>query len=177
MRPADLTPLGREAMRAPVGAGFIFASFAAAYLLAVLPWSGGWLLARPDFVLLVLAFWALHEPRFAGQGLAFAMGLMMDVSDSMLLGQHAFTYVIAVYATQVLRVRILAFRLPEQTLHMAGIFAAAALVMLALNLLLGAEFPGFAFLLSPALTAAAWAPASWLLLHPMMSRSRSEVPS
>ena len=177
MRPADLTPLGREAMRAPASVGFIFASFVVAYLLAVLPWSGGWLLARPNFVLLVLAFWALHEPRFVGQGLAFAFGLLMDVSDSMLLGQHALTFVIAVFVVQVLRVRILAFRLPEQTLHMAGIFTAAALVMLTLNLLLGAEFPGFGFLLSPALTALAWAPASWLLFHPIMSRPRSEVPT
>ena len=177
MRPADLTPLGREAMRSPAGAGFILASFVVAYLLAVLPWSGGWLLARPNFMLLVLAFWALHEPRYVGQGLAFAFGLLMDVSDSMLLGQHAFTFVIAVFATQVIRVRILAFRFPEQTLHMAGIFTAAAVVMLTLNLLLGAEFPGFGFLVSPALTALAWAPASWLLLHPIMTRTRSEVPT
>jgi len=175
MRQSDLTPLARDAMRGPASAGFIFASFLGAYLLAVLPWSGAWLLARPDFVLLVLAFWALNEPRHVGQGLAFALGLLMDVSDSMLLGQHAFAYVIAAYAAQVLRVRILAFQLPEQTLHMAGIFALAAIVMLVLNLLLGAEFPGFGFLVSPALTALAWAPATWILHHPAVRRARSEA--
>jgi rod shape-determining protein MreD len=175
VRPADLTPLGRDALRGPARAGFIFASFLGAYILAVLPWSGGWLLARPDFVLLVLAYWSLYEPRVAGQGLAFALGLLMDVSDSMLLGQHAFTFVIAVFATQVLRVRILTFRLPEQTLHMAGIFATAAVVMLTLNLLLGAEFPGIAFLVSPLLTAIAWPPATWLLTHGSARRGRSEA--
>jgi rod shape-determining protein MreD len=46
----------------------MFFSLVGAYLLAVLPWSGSWLLARPDFVLIVLLFWALHEPRSIGQG-------------------------------------------------------------------------------------------------------------
>ena len=172
MRAADLTPLARDVMKRPAGPGFIFVSFLAAYLLAVLPWSGAWLLARPDFVLLALVFWTLHEPRAIGQGMAFALGLLMDVSDSMLLGQHAFAYVVAAYGAQVLRVRILAFPLPAQTLHVLGVFAAAELVMLVTNLLLGADMPSLIFLLSPLLTAVLWAPASWLLHHPAVRRRR-----
>ena len=44
----------------------------------------------------------------------------MDVSDSMLLGQHALAYVIATYGAQVLRVRVLSFPMLEQTLHVLG---------------------------------------------------------
>src|SRR5690349_21989288 len=109
MRPADLTPLARDVMKLPASATLIFFSLLGAYLLSVLPWSGTWLLSRPDFVLLVLIFWTVHEPRSIGQGMAFALGLLMDVSDSMLLGQHAFAYVVAVFGAQVLRVRILSF--------------------------------------------------------------------
>jgi rod shape-determining protein MreD len=174
MRSSDLTPLARDVMRNPASGGFVIASFLVAYLLAVMPASGTWLLARPDFVLLVLVYWALNGPRHVGQGIAFALGLLMDVSDSMLLGQHAFAYVIAVFGAQVLRVRILAFPIPAQTLHVAGIFAVASLVMLLLNLLLGADFPGFAFFLSPVLTALVWGPASWVL---GMRRTRSEAPT
>ncbi|QJR16840.1 rod shape-determining protein MreD [Usitatibacter palustris] len=174
MRSSDLTPLARDVMRNPASGGYVIASFFAAYVLAVMPASGTWLLARPDFVLLVLVYWALHGPRHVGQGIAFALGLLMDVSDSMLLGQHAFAYVIAVFGAQVLRVRILAFPFPAQTLHVAGIFMVAALVMLLLNLLLGAEFPGLAFFISPLLTALLWGPASWVLA---MRRSRSESPT
>jgi rod shape-determining protein MreD len=177
MRAADLTPIARDVMKRPAGLGFVFASFIVAYLLSVLPWSGWMLLARPDFVLLALLFWSLHEPRTIGQGVAFALGLLMDVSDSMLLGEHAFAYVIAVYVAQALRVRILAFHFPEQTLHVAGIFTLASAVILVLNLLLGADFPGFSFLLSPVLTALLWAPASWLLYHPLVRRRRSESPT
>jgi len=177
MRSADLTPLARDVMKGPAGAGFMFASFVVAYLVAVLPWSGWMLLARPDFVLLALVFWSLTEPRAIGQGIAFALGLLMDVSDSMLLGQHAFAYVLAVYLAQVLRVRILAFYLPEQTLHVGGIFFVSAAVVMMLNLLLGADFPGFSFLLSPVFTALLWAPATWLLHHPAVRRGRSESPT
>ena len=177
MRPADLTPVARDVMKLPAGAGLMFLSLAVAYLIQVLPWSGPWLLARPDFVLLVLIFWTLNEPRSVGQGIAFAVGLLMDVSDSMLLGQHAFAYVVAVYGAQVLRVRILSFHLPEQTLHVLGLTVTASCVMLLLNLLLGADFPGFAYFISPVLTALAWAPANWVLYSRAVRRRRREAAS
>ena len=174
MRPADLTPVARDVMKMPASVGLVFFSLAGAFMLSVLPWSGAWLLARPDFVLIVLVFWTVHEPRSIGQGIAFSLGLLMDVSDSMLLGQHALAYVIAVFGAQVLRVRILSFHLPEQTLHVLGLTLAAGAVMLVLNLLLGADLPGWAFLLQPVFTAAMWAPVSWLLYSPAVRRRRRE---
>ncbi len=172
MRAADLTPLARDVMKLPASVGLVFFSLVIAFMLSVLPWSGRWLLARPDFVLLVLIFWTLHEPRSIGQGMAFAIGLLMDVSDSMLLGQHAFAYVIATFGAQVLRVRILTFGLGEQTLHVLGITVVASAVMLLLNLLLGADFPGAAYFISPVVTAFLWGPANWLLYMPFVRRRR-----
>ena len=172
MRPADLTPLARDVMKGPATVGLIFFSLVIAFLLSVLPWSGTWLLARPDFVILVLLFWTLHEPRSIGQGVAFALGLLMDVTDSMLLGQHAFAYVIAAFGAQVLRVRILTFGFGEQTLHVLGIMVVTSLVMLVLNMLLGADFPGFAYFISPVVTALLWGPVNWLLYMPAVRGRR-----
>jgi rod shape-determining protein MreD len=177
MRPADLTPVARDVMRLPATGGVIFASFLAAFALCALEWTGGWLLVRPDFVLLVLLFWTIHEPRSIGQGVAFALGLLMDVGDSTLLGQHALAYVVAVYGAQVLRVRILSFGLLEQTLHLLGLFLLAAVVMLLLNLLLGAEFPGLAYFVGPVLAALAWGPASLILSSSAVRRRRREAAS
>ena len=177
MRPADLTPVARDVMKLPASGGVIFFSFVGAYALSAFEWSGGWLLARPDFVLLVLLFWTMHEPRAIGQGIAFALGLLVDVSDSMLLGQHALAYVLAVYGAQVLRVRILSFGLVEQTLHVLGLFVVASVVMLLLNLLLGADFPGFAYFVSPVLTALFWGPTSALLYSSAVRRRRREASS
>ena len=176
MRPADLTPVARDVMKLPASGGVIFFSFVAAFALSALEWQGGWLLLRPDFVLLVLLFWTMHEPRSIGQGVAFTIGLLMDVSDSMLLGQHALAYVVAVYGAQVLRVRILSFGLFEQTLHVLGLFVVASMVMLVLNLLLGAEFPGLAYFVSPVLTALVWGPVSALLFSTAVRRRREAHP-
>ena len=175
MRAADLTPVARDVMKLPASFGLIFFSLLGAYVLDVLPWSGAWLLARPDFVLLVLLFWTVHEPRAVGQGAAFMVGLLMDVSDSMLLGQHAFAYVLAVYGVQIFRVRILSFHLPEQTLHILAPTFAASAMMLALNLLLGADFPGLMFFVSPVVTAFLWAPLTALLYSPRLRRRRGET--
>ena len=49
---------------------------------------------------------------------------------------------------------------------------AASAVMLLLNLLVGADFPGFAFFVSPVLTALLWVPLSWLLYLPAVRRRR-----
>lgn len=176
VRPADLTPVARDVMKLPASMGLVLLSLLAAYLVSVLPWAGKWLLARPDFVLLVLIFWTLHEPRSVGQGVAFALGLLMDVSDSMLLGQHAFAYVVAVYAAQVLRVRIVSFHLGEQTLHVLGLTVIASCTMLMLNLLLGADFPGFAYFISPVVTALFWGPMSLLLYSSAVRRRREGAP-
>jgi rod shape-determining protein MreD len=172
MRPADLTPLARDVMKLPASLGLIFFSIVGAFLLSILPWSGAWLLARPDFVLLVLLFWSLQQPRSIGQGVAFALGLLMDVSDSMLLGQHALAYVIAVFAGQILRVRILTFGFAEQTLHVLSITLTTSVVMLLLNLLLGADFPGLAYFISPVVTALLWGPVNFLLYMPAVRRRR-----
>ncbi len=177
MRAADLTPLARDVMKLPASVGLVFFSMVVAFLLSILPWSGTWLLARPDFVILVLIFWAVQEPRSIGQGVAFALGLLMDVSDSMLLGQHAFAYVIAIFGTQVLRVRILTFGLAEQTLHVLGIMVLTSCVMLVLNLLLGADFPGIAYFISPVVTALLWGPVNWLLYMPLVRRRRGDSAS
>jgi len=177
MRAADLTPVARDVMKLPASGGVIFASFVAAFALSALEWAGGWLLLRPDFMLLVLLFWTINEPRSIGQGVAFALGLLMDVGDSMLLGQHALAYVMAVYGAQILRVRILSFGLLEQTLHMLGLFFLASLVMLVLNLLLGAEFPGLGYFVGPVLAALAWGPTTLILYSPAVRRRRREAAS
>jgi rod shape-determining protein MreD len=176
MRPADLTPVARDVMKGPASAGLMFFSMLAGYMVSALPWSGKWLLSRPDVLLIVLIFWTIHEPRSIGQGIAFLMGLLMDVSDSMLLGQHAFAYVVATFGAQVLRVRILSFHLPEQTLHILGLTVAASGVTLLLNLLLGADFPGPYFFVSPVVTALIWAPVNWVLYSPAARRRRESTP-
>lgn len=175
MRPADLTPVDRDALRTPPSALVIALSFVIALLFNSLPWSGWALALRPDLVLILLLFWSLHAPRSVGQGLAFFLGLAMDVSDSMLLGQHALGYVAATFGAQVLRVRVLAFGLGEQTLHVLGLATVATATAALAAGLAGGGFPGWLPLFAPVATAACWAPVSAVLLSPRLRRRRASV--
>ena len=53
--------------------------------------------AMPDLLALALVFWNVHQPRRVGIGLAFMFGLIMDVHDSAILGQHALAYTLLSY--------------------------------------------------------------------------------
>lgn len=92
-----------------------------ALMLKQLPWSGWWLILRPDFVLIGVLFWALHRPSRVGMGLAFALGLLSDFQDGEMFGQHAMAYVLGVYAVQYFRLRFLQFDAAQQSAQMLPI--------------------------------------------------------
>jgi rod shape-determining protein MreD len=102
----------------PVRPWFIVLSLLVALLLNLLPtsyWPG-----VPDWVALVLCFWSVREFRKVGMGTAFVLGLIMDVADAGLMGQHALAYVLLAYAAAGLSRRVLWFPLLQQALQPPG---------------------------------------------------------
>jgi rod shape-determining protein MreD len=166
----DLSPISHQPMRPPAPIRLLAGSIVGALILNLLPWSGALLRAHPDFVLLVLLYWGVHQPRSIGQGWGFLLGLVMDVADSVLLGQHALVYVISIYLGQLLRLRILQLRLLEQALHIGAILILAQALVVVLNLSLGREFPGMLLALSPVLAAALWLPMDFVATLPRFRR-------
>jgi rod shape-determining protein MreD len=122
--------------------------------------------AMPDFVALVLVFWNVHQPRRVGIGAAFLFGLMMDVHDGALLGQHALAYSLLSFFAITIHRRLLWFPVPAQALQILPLFIAAHAVALLVRMLAGGMFPGWALLAAPLLEAMLWPLASWLLLAP-----------
>ena len=122
--------------------------------------------ALPDLLALVLVFWNVHQPRRVGVVLAFGFGLLMDVHDGALLGQHALAYTLLSYGAIAIHRRVLWFNLVTQALHVLPLFALAQLVTLLVRLAAGGMFPGWAIWLAPLAQAALWPLASLLLLAP-----------
>ena len=87
----------------------ILGSLALAVLLEQLPWAGWALALRPDFVLVGVLFWTLHQPARIGFATAFFLGLLADFQDGAVFGQHAIAYVTGVYLVLFLRLRLLQF--------------------------------------------------------------------
>ena len=155
-------------MRLPAPFGLLAGSFVFAFLLNLLPWSGVALQVSPDFVLLILLYWAVQEPQSVGQGLGFILGLVMDVADSALLGQHALIYVVAIFLAQLLRVRVLQLNLPAQALHIGAILILAQAIGVSLNLSLGREIPGTWMAITPVVGALVWPVISLVLALPRL---------
>lgn len=108
----------------------ILGTLALAVALTQLPWSGWALALRPDFLLVAVLFWALHQPGRVGFGIAFFLGLLADFQDGAVFGQHAMAYVAAVYMVLFLRLRLLQFDPLRQAAQMFPVLLAAQLVVL-----------------------------------------------
>ena len=108
----------------------ILGSLAFAVLLEQLPWSGWALALRPDFVLVGVLFWTLHQPARIGFSTAFFLGLLADFQDGAVFGQHAIAYVIGVYLVLFLRLRLLQFDPLRQAAQLFPILLAVQLVVL-----------------------------------------------
>ena len=154
----------------PVRVSTIAGSFVLALFLNFLPWRD--LRLVPDFVALVLAFWCIRQPRLVGLGIAWALGLLSDAGNGVLLGQHALSYSLLAFVSIWLSRRILWFGAGLQALHVAVILLLAQLVSVLVRLAAGDPFPGWPVLVGPLLGAALWPAVTLLLLLPQRRPER-----
>jgi rod shape-determining protein MreD len=143
---------------------FIVLTLLVALLLNLIPF--GRLPGIPDWVALVLCFWAIHQPLRVGMGAAFLIGLAMDVADASLMGQHALAYVLLAHAAGGLSRRILWFPLAKQALHILPLLLGTQFIMLVTRMVGGAEFPGMLWFLSSIVATLLWTPVTYILLTP-----------
>lgn len=120
----------------------------------------------PDWVAVVLTFWCIHQPLRVGMSAAFLLGMMMDIADGSLLGQHALAYVVLAFFASGLSRRILWFPLAQQALHVLPMLLCSQLIMLVVRLIAGGEFPGMLWFFSSFIAALLWHPLTYMLLLP-----------
>jgi rod shape-determining protein MreD len=111
-------------------------------------------------------FWNVHQPRRVGLGAAFVFGLLMDVHDSAVLGQHALAYTLLSFFAITIHRRLLWFGLPSQALQILPLFMAAHAVALIVRMLVGGMLPGWELMLAPLFESLLWPVVSLLLLAP-----------
>ncbi|HYR25588.1 MAG TPA: rod shape-determining protein MreD [Aquabacterium sp.] len=158
-----MMPRGSELLL-PANPVFIWFSLLMAVLLNMLPW-GRWA-GVPDFLAVALVFWNVHQPRRVGVGAAFMFGLLMDVHQGALLGQHALAYTLLSFFAIMVHRRLLWFSVGAQALQILPLFVAAHFVALVVRLMAGASFPGWSGLIAPLLEGLLWPVASVVLLAP-----------
>ena len=148
----------------PARPGFIWASLLIALLVNMLPLGRQpWM---PDLLALVLVFWSVHQPLRIGIATAFLFGLVMDVHQTALLGQHALAYTALSYFAIMVHRRLLWFTVPSQAMQVLPLFGSAHAIELAIRLFAGGSFPGWTLVLAPMLESLLWPVATVILLAP-----------
>ena len=149
-------PATPEEILLPARPAFIVGTLLTALLMNLLPWSGWWLVIRPDFVALILLFWCIEQPRKIGFATAWLLGLLMDVADASLLGQHALAYSILAYAGIVLHRRMQRFAVTPQVLHVIPLLLLNDAIVLCVRMLAGSDFPGYQYFIGSLIGGALW---------------------
>lgn len=159
----------------PARLWFVLFTLFVGLVLNLLPFTGVAQVLKPDFLALVLLYWCIQAPRYVGVGTAWALGLLMDVGDSTLFGQHALAYAVLAYGAEYFRRRVLRFPLWQQAAQVALLLALCAAIVLLIRMVGGAPLPRWTYALPSLVGALLWPPVSILLQWPQRPvRSASE---
>lgn len=125
---------------------------------------------RPDLLALTFIYWVVYHPRRLGFLPAWALGLIMDVANGSLFGEHALAYAVLMYLSILLHRRIVMFSMIQQMLHVLAILAASQAVMLLVRMVAGADFPGVWYFVPSLLGALLWPALFALIRMPLRPR-------
>jgi rod shape-determining protein MreD len=157
----------------PVSRSFIAASLVVALMLNWLPWQGVWLVIRPDFVALVLLYWCTHKPYHVGICIAWVVGILADVADASLFGQHALAYSVLAFSGIVLHRRVLMFNLSQQTLQIFPLLLLAYAIYAVVHWQLRGNI-AWEYFIGSVVSALLWAPLTILLQALRRPRAASD---
>ena len=150
----------------PVSGVFIIITFIAALFVNLMPWSGWWVYVKPDLVALVVLYWCIQQPRKVGFASAWMLGLVMDVAEGSLFGQHALAYSVLAFAGIDLHRRVLMFTMRDQILHVLVLLSMNDAIVLAVRMFAGAAFPGFRYFIGSVTAAVLWPALTYIFKLP-----------
>ena len=93
-------------------------------MLSIMPMPQAAEAFRPDWLVLLVIFWAMQLPRTWSVGIAWVIGIILDVSYGSLLGQHALAICVVAFITVRFHLLMRVFPLLQLT---ATVFALLAL--------------------------------------------------
>ena len=143
-----------------------------ALLLGLLPLPDPIAPLRPYWLALVLAYWLLETPDWAGMGVAFVIGVFGDLTFGTLIGEQALRLVVIAFLVQRFRARLRFFPLWQQSVAVFALLVNDRVIAAGVRMTLGEGLPRWSFWLSPLLALALW-PWLVLLLDTLRLRART----
>lgn len=150
----------------------IFLTLMAAVLLSLLPVPEVLTPFKPYWLAMVLIYWALETRSMISLGLAFLIGLILDILSGSLMGLHALSLVIMVFLVQRFRSRLRFFPPWQQALSVLALLVNDRIILIWIIVLLGEPLPTWQYWLPPLVGMALW---PWLFLFLDRIRSRMRL--
>jgi rod shape-determining protein MreD len=139
----------------------VIISLAVAFALALIPLPPMLDMLRPYWVALVLIYWCLETQGIVSLGLAFLLGLLLDLLTGSLLGLHALSLIIMVYLVSRFRARLRFFPPWQQALSVLALLINDRIILIWIISLRGEPMPSLDFWLPPIIGTLLW---PWLFL-------------
>jgi rod shape-determining protein MreD len=127
-----------------------------AMLLAILPMPEWARPFRPQWVTLVILYWAIALPHRVGVGSGFLAGIVLDVLTGALLGQHALGLSVVTFIAIQLHQRIRVFPFWQQSLGVLVLLVIEHLLSLWVIGATRGVAPGLAYWAVPLIGALLW---------------------
>ena len=146
------------------GSHIIVISVIAALLLAELPLPAIVSPFQPEWVILVLIYWAMALPERVGVGSAWFAGLLLDVLRDTLLGQYALAFALTVFIVLRIYQRVRNFPLQQQMFAIFILMILHTGLVVWIKALAGIEV-SFSMIITPALISALFWPLVYFILR------------
>ena len=127
---------------------------------------------RPDWLALLLIFWAMQLPRSWSVGTAWIVGIVLDVSYGTLLGQHAVALCVIVFITVRFHLLMRVFPLSQLTLTVFALIALYQFILFWINGVAGVTAPSITYW-APVITGTLLWPFFYMFLSGIRFRPSS----
>ncbi len=142
-------------------------SFVVGIFLTITPLPEWAIWARPQFIFAILLFWVITSPAQFGIGLAWIVGVVMDLMTGTPLGEHSIIFVLLIYIVLKSRTGLTHSPVLQQ---ITAIFVLASVNALFQGLILG--FTGHSTHIAFSLLSAVTTALIWPWLFALLDRLR-----
>ena len=125
---------------------------------------------RPAWVPMVLTYWCLAAPERIGVLVGWSVGLVLDVLQGAILGQHALALALTAYIAVLYHQRIRVFPLVQQSLVAGSVIFVYLTVTTTIYNMLGSRHYGLEHLLGAVTSAVLW-PWCFVVLRDLRRKS------
>ena len=127
---------------------------------------------RPNWLALLMIFWAMQLPRTWSVGSAWIVGIVLDVSYGTLLGQHALALCLVVFATVRFHLLMRVFPMSQLSATVFALLTLYQFVLYWVNGVAGVTAPAMTYW-APVLTGTLVWPFFYTFLSGVRYRSRA----